>query len=122
MKTVTKYDVLAATAKTYDSLGLFCPVIVRLKIFFQELCQCKRDWDDPLQEQHLTEWKKMVGEMKTLDPGSLQRWYLSDRGQCNSVIVHGFCDASNKVHPAVVYFVCDNQVQLVAAESCRTRG
>ena len=55
METVTKRDVLAATAKMYDPLGLLCPVIVRLKIFFQELCRCKRDWDDPLQEQHLTE-------------------------------------------------------------------
>ena len=68
METVTKRDVLAATAKMYDPLGLLCPVIVRLKIFFQELCRCKRDWDDPLQEQHLTKWKQMVGEMKTMEP------------------------------------------------------
>ena len=48
METVTKRDVLAATAKMYNPLGLLCPVTVRLKIFFQELCRCKRDWDDPL--------------------------------------------------------------------------
>ena len=117
METVTKRDVLAATAKMYDPLGLLCPVIVRLKIFFQELCRCKRDWDDPLQEQHLTEWKQMVGEMKTMEPVFLQRWYFSDHGQCSSVTVHGFCDASNKAYAAVVYFVWDDQVQLVAAKS-----
>ena len=42
---ITKRDVLATTAKIFDPLGLISPVIVPLKLLFQQLCKQTNDWN-----------------------------------------------------------------------------
>lgn len=45
---LTKREILSTIAKLFDPLGLISPVIIKAKIFIQELWTIKLDWDDPL--------------------------------------------------------------------------
>lgn len=45
---IRKRTVLLEIARIYDPLGLVAPVIIRAKIFIQELWLLKIGWDDPL--------------------------------------------------------------------------
>ena len=57
---VTKRTILSIIAKLFDPLGLVSPVIVGLKILFQELCTLKLGWDDevPKDQKEIEEEKK----------------------------------------------------------------
>jgi hypothetical protein len=45
---ITKRDLLRASSKIYDPLGLITPITIRAKIFLQELWELKYAWDEPL--------------------------------------------------------------------------
>lgn len=44
----TKRSVLKLSAKTFDPIGFLTPCTIEAKIFFQELCLGKVDWDSEL--------------------------------------------------------------------------
>ncbi|XP_047143059.1 uncharacterized protein LOC124817258 [Hydra vulgaris] len=46
----TKRDILRFIASIFDPLGIINPVVVRLKIFFQEVCSSKVEWDTKLED------------------------------------------------------------------------
>ena len=52
----TKRDVLSFTASFFDPLGLTNPVIVRLKILFQQICISKIGWDCKINKNLLKVW------------------------------------------------------------------
>ena len=44
----TKRNIVALVGRIYDPLGILAPVVVCFKMFFQELCEAKCGWDQPL--------------------------------------------------------------------------
>ena len=48
---VTKRSILKVIAGMYDPLGLVSPVLVSMKVLFQELCMGKVGWDEELSAQ-----------------------------------------------------------------------
>ena len=44
----TKRNIISFASRFYDPLGFLSPVIITLKVFFQELCKIKLHWDDQL--------------------------------------------------------------------------
>ncbi|CAB4034050.1 Hypothetical predicted protein [Paramuricea clavata] len=42
----TKRNVIGIISRFYDPLGVLAPITVKLKMFFQELCQSKVEWDE----------------------------------------------------------------------------
>ena len=53
----TKRNVLRLTAKMFDPTGLLSPILVPLKVMFQQLCTMSvYDWDSPLTCEHLNTW------------------------------------------------------------------
>ena len=44
----TKRNVVGASARIYDPLGILSPIAISFKIFFQQLCRAKLDWHDLL--------------------------------------------------------------------------
>ena len=48
---VTKLEILSSTAKIYDPLGLLSPIVVPLKLLFQEICKKTANWDTKLSEE-----------------------------------------------------------------------
>ena len=119
---VTKRQVLSASAKMYDPLGLLAPITITLKVFHQQLCQLKMGWDDPLEGECLGKWQTMIRELKAMPPVSLPRHYATDaNGSITRVELHGFCDASERAYAAAIYIVFTTEVgtsvQLVAAKT-----
>jgi len=53
----TKRGILSTLASVFDPHGLISPVVVSAKILFQELCQGKLDWGDPLPEDKQGRWE-----------------------------------------------------------------
>jgi len=55
-RSITKRSVLSEIAQLYDPLGLIAPVVMRAKIFIQELWLTKIDWDTPLPLEMQNRW------------------------------------------------------------------
>ena len=47
----TKRNILSLIAKFYDPIGLIQPIIIKLKLLFQEVCVTHVDWDIEISEQ-----------------------------------------------------------------------
>ena len=48
---VTKRSILKIAADMYDPLGIVSPVLVGVKVLFQELCSSKVEWDEELKNE-----------------------------------------------------------------------
>ena len=64
--TITKRDVLSMIIAIFDPLGYLCPVIIKAKIFMQQLWEKNMSWDDPLPTSFRNEWAKIVNDLQNL--------------------------------------------------------
>ena len=51
----------------FDSLGILSPIVINLKLLFQELCFMKIDWDVSLAIQFVNKWRKVLFEISQTD-------------------------------------------------------
>ena len=117
----TKRHIIGASTRFYDPLGFMSPVVIRFKMFFQELCVSKIGWDEPLTGQLLTKWNTLLSGFKGVVT-SIPRCYFWNADKSSSVCsLHGFCDASLGAYAAVVYMKveasCGNCVNFVASKT-----
>ena len=84
---------LQSIASIYDPLSLICPITVKMKNLFQDVCASKIAWENILQE---------LGEFDCL---IIPRQYCFISGDENAVKVqlHSFSDASQRNIAAVFY-------------------
>ena len=102
----TKRNLVSLIGKFYDPLGLLVPITIKFKILFQKLCQDKLEWDEPLPDDLLQEWKQLVADLNEGGPISVPRSYLHCVDEePSSLTLCGFCDASTQAYAAVVYLV-----------------
>ena len=79
---------------------------IKFKILLQKLCRDKLEWDDPLPEDLLREWKELVADLSEAGPILIPRSYLHNIDEDpSSLTLCGFCDASTQAYAAVVYLV-----------------
>ena len=62
----TKRNILSLIAKLYDPIGLIQPIIIKLKLLFQEVCVTHADWDIEISEQLKDKFDFIVKCVKTL--------------------------------------------------------
>ncbi|XP_068749238.1 uncharacterized protein [Montipora capricornis] len=104
---VTKRSILKVVAGLYDPLGVTGPVVVSVRVLFQELCANKVDWDDELKDEERKRWIGWLDDLRTAKEISVPRC-VYHMCQCPvNCSLHGFADASIKAYCAVVYFVCE---------------
>ena len=60
----TKRNIVSLVGRIYDPLGFLSPVAIRLKSLFQELCELKLGWDEPLTGAPLSRWESMVTDLQ----------------------------------------------------------
>lgn len=98
----TKRSLLSDTSKIFDPLGWLAPVIIKAKIFFQELWILKLDWDEKLPTETAERWKTFRSTFSSLQEIIIPRWIGSFK-QSSLVELHGFSDASETAYAAVIY-------------------
>ncbi|CAB0015637.1 unnamed protein product, partial [Nesidiocoris tenuis] len=96
----TRRSILSDLSKIFDPLGLVTPVLIRGKIFIQELWQSCKDWDEVLPEHLQLKWQKFSSQLSDMKNLTIPR-----RACFNSLNfeLHGFSDASESAYGACVY-------------------
>ena len=119
----TKRNVVSLVGRFYDPLGFSAPVTIRFKILFQELCESRIDWDQPLSGKLLSKWSSLVADLQRGQFMSIPRCYFDGvDGEIVSYHLCGFCDASVNAYAAVVYLVvCTESGNLVKFVASKTR-
>jgi hypothetical protein len=118
----TKRNVLSVLSRIFDPLGIISPVLVSMKLLFQELCSENYDWDDELHEEKKQKWNDWLDELCKTKSIEIDRClYKNPNEEILEYQLHGFADASNKAYSAVVYILCRTQngihTQLIASKS-----
>jgi hypothetical protein len=107
----TKRNVVNASSRIYDPLGILSPITIQMKMLFQEICKRNLSWDDGLDEDLRQVWIKLVTELKEIDSFVIPRYYFYGIGDpVVSSCLERFCDASIRAYAAVVYLIKDNDV------------
>ncbi|XP_076298333.1 uncharacterized protein LOC143217679 [Lasioglossum baleicum] len=117
----TKRTVLSRTAQLFDPLGWLAPVVVRAKIFMQELWSAHLGWDEPLPQHLAARWMDYARQLRDVTSISVPRW-LGLSPSALGVEIHGFSDASHAalgvvVYVRVLYDVDDPKVTIVSAKT-----
>lgn len=120
-KSATKRSVLSSIARMFDPLGWIAPVIVRSKIFMQELWAIRLDWDDELPEPFKSRWQNLLDQFEDAAALSIPRWFGTTTSNL-AIEIHGFADASQGALAAAVYLrvlndIDDLHVCLVSAKT-----
>ena len=100
---ITKRALISDVAKTYDVLGWFAPVIIKVKILFQQLWELKVDWDDPVPPSVKEAWMQWRKELPRLSGCHIPCCYFPKAVHISSMQLHGFSDASESSYAGVVY-------------------
>ena len=119
----TKRNVVGAAARIYDPLGILSPITISFKIFFQQLCRAKLDWDDPLTGELDRRWRILTSELSQVKSAVMPHYPPAlnevDHPQLQLV---GFCDASQGAYAAVVYLrVSARDTSSVSILAAKTR-
>ncbi|KAI8431622.1 hypothetical protein MSG28_016101 [Choristoneura fumiferana] len=97
----TKRSVLSTIARLYDPCGYCAPVIFRFKVFLQSLFSDGLNWDEPINQNQITQWDELTQDLNHLSHLQIQRC-VSLPGAV-SYSLHGFGDASELGYAASVY-------------------
>lgn len=98
---VTKRMLLSDLNKIFDPLGFLAPVLIKGKIFLQQLWQLKVEWDKPLSQELKLKWELFYQNLEELGLISIPRKCKPQSS--NDFEVHGFCDASQEAYGACIY-------------------
>lgn len=98
---MTKRTLLSDMNKIFDPVGLLTPVLIKGKIFLQQLWNMKIDWDSPLPIDIKRRWENFYVKFKQIEKIRIPRKVLNT--DCAVIELHGFADASQEAFGACVY-------------------
>jgi hypothetical protein len=120
---ITKRDVLSEIAQIFDPLGKLAPIIIKAKVFLQELWLHSLDWSEILPQAQHQSWERFRKELNELSVLNIQRclfpsFYVPGSGQ---IEIHAFSDASERAYGTAIYLKYtlgkETSVQLICAKS-----
>ena len=115
---ITKREVLRASSKIYDPLGILTPVTIQAKIFIQELWKGGCGWDEPLQQKLQKKWLALSDDLDTATQTQIPRRYFpSSSTWTSNTTLHIFVDASVKANGAVVYVANGTESSMVMTKT-----
>ena len=98
----TKHGIISDVARTFDVLGWLAPIIVLMKLLYQQLWEGKLGWDEALPPEYVQQHAKWRSELHVLSSCQQPRCYFAKNAHRLTTHLHGFCDASH-AYAAVVY-------------------
>ena len=104
----TKRNVLSILASLYDPLGVISPIVVSLKVLFQELCVDKVPWNQELTGERCKKWKGWMNELERVKEIKIPRCVHGLGKEAVKCSLVGFADASQSAYCAVIYFVSES--------------
>ena len=123
--TPTKRHVLAVICSIYDPLGFLQPIIVSLKIIFQEVWGEKISWDGIIGDNLKTRFHDVIESIKRMGILRIPRCYCHNdvSDPIVDVTLHGFSDGSNSAYACCVYlkFVKRSGVTKVSFVASKSR-
>ncbi|XP_075167640.1 uncharacterized protein LOC142239748 [Haematobia irritans] len=114
IRSVTKRTVTSDLAHIFDPLGLLSPVVVRAKMFVQELWNLNLSWDEAVPSEFDYRWRNFRDSLKSLETFPVHRHVYKGHIFQNTQL-HIFSDASEKAYGAAVYIrtILPNKIILV---------
>ncbi|KRY07195.1 hypothetical protein T12_10619, partial [Trichinella patagoniensis] len=101
---MTKRGMLSVIMKIFDPLGYLSPFLVKAKRMLQALWRKGIDWDTPLPQSMLKDWRDWIAEMPSISEIRLPRCLLPAGTDCiKEVELHGYGDASEMAYGSAVY-------------------
>ena len=96
---------LRTLSSFFDPLGILQPIIVGLKIMFQEACKFTKDWDEVLSNDIQQKWFECINEIIQLKSIKVNRTYtkIDPSDPISNYKFHGFSDASDEAYGACIY-------------------
>ena len=98
---ITKRTILSEIAKIFDPLGLFGPVVLALKTIIQDCWKLRLGWDESVPQTLHTAWQSFITQLPLIEKLTIPRHLVLSN--CESVQIHGFCDASKRGYGACLY-------------------
>ena len=86
-KPFTRRGILSTVCSIYDPLGFAAPFIFQTKLFLQDLCGKKLDWDDVIPEEDQKQWKTWLNEWYWSTPMAAEVISMQDGAIRDDVIV-----------------------------------
>ena len=113
---ITKHEALQDLSKVYAPLGYIAPVLIKAKIFMQELWKQQLDWDEPLDEPLLQRWKGIIAEIQASLKTTLNRQCLPSDHSAN-ISLYIFVDASILAYGTVSYITANSHVSFLMSKT-----
>ena len=98
---LTKRNILSDTSQTFDPLGLLAPVIIKAKIFLQQLWKCNLTWDEIIPSSLSNEWTHFRKDLTELNNLRIPRKVIINNPK--QLELHAFSDASTQAYGACIY-------------------
>ena len=109
---ITKRTVLRDIAGVFDPLGLYSPVLIKPKLFLQDLWTKEYDWDFVLPDEMKKRWNKMADELNLISSLKVKRC-INKESIINQEIIT-FTDASQDSYAAATYLrtIAENSIDV----------
>ena len=115
----TRRAILQRVASIYDPLGIVSPVTLEGKLIYRKACDAKVPWDQELPNELLNEFKSWENSLP--DEIEVPRSIAKYSERVESIVLHGFGDASKHGISAAVYAIVHQKsgsnVELLVAKS-----
>lgn len=100
---ITKRFLLKFMMSIFDPLGALVPLVIRLKILFQDVWRESNDWDVPVSQTSQLRFLQWLKEADECRPVRVPRQYFPERIYQRAELVI-ICDSSDKAYCAVAYY------------------
>lgn len=99
----TKRQMLRFLMSIFDPLGILSPLVVKLKILYQELWRLDIGWDEQVPGQIFEKWIIWLNEAKSIQQVRIPRCYFPVVCQYTNIQLHTFCDAGENAYCAMTF-------------------
>ncbi|GFQ74892.1 integrase catalytic domain-containing protein [Trichonephila clavata] len=103
---ITKRNILAASHKVFDPLGITGPVLLLPKLWLQSLWKSQIRWNQEVDIKTSQDFLKWLKELECLKHIQVPMWLHCDGG-FQHISLHFFCDTSKLAYSAVVFLRID---------------